>query len=163
MAAFISNLQTLRHSMDLAKDRIEGTVTDRYRKAVRIVLKDLAANTPQWSGDLAASWQVVVGKGAKAAYPEYTPLKSDFSRQLAPKWKGDGTAVDLALQRAEFDIASIRWNSHVSIVNVSKTLTEGEGGPPLTDERQLRPGNFIKGDFMAVKYVAHKYAMAGGL
>lgn len=158
MVAFVSNLSAIKHSIDMAKAKIEHTVTAQIQGVVAMMLKDLAMNTPQWSGDLAASWQVVVGKGATPSNNGYTGFKATGRYVYPPPhFKGDPDAIGFALMANMADIASIRWNSNISIVNNSQTLTVGKDGPPLTSQAQLRDGNFISGDFMAVKYVAQKY------
>ena len=163
MRPMVSNLQAFKHSLEAVDARLKNGYTKAYQAHVTKMLKDLVLNTPQWSGDLAASWQVVVGSKAQAVPHGYTMLK-DTAYMTKPqegadrKSIGDTGAWGLAYANNMEAIASIRWNSHVSIQNVSKTLTVGNpDGHPLVDEGQLRPGNFIEGDFMAVQYVAMKY------
>jgi hypothetical protein len=153
MASGIRNLQSFEKAIGRAKARLEGNVTSRYRDFVAKVLHDLALNTPQWSGDLAASWQVVVGKGASAEPNTVTALKHTpmLPRQLA-KFKGHDNAVNYAMQRNEFALQSIRWNSNVKIVNTNPTADIIESG--IT---RLRPGNYIPGDIMATATVMAKY------
>lgn len=158
---FVSNLEAFKKSLSAAQGRAQGTVTRRYRNYVTNILHDLAANTPQWSGDLAASWQVMVGaKNQVAMDIGPTPFKAEDGKwwEQIPKAIGSDEAVKYALRMNKTAIDSIRWNSIVTIQNVSNTLTEGddEGGP--LQESDLRPYNFIPGDFMAVHFVADKYS-----
>lgn len=150
MVAFVSNLSAIKHSIDMAKAKIEHTVTEQIRGVVTMMLKDLAMNTPQWSGDLAASWQVVVGKSVSPIHLGDTPFKQRPYKYPPPHSKGDPEAVGFALIQNQGEIASIRWNSTISIQNVNPTEA-------VINETNLRPGNFIRGDIMAVKYVAQKY------
>lgn len=158
MTALVKGLQGFQNTVMAARARAQGHVTARYQRLVREMLKDLAKNTPQWSGDLAASWQVMVGANNQVAVDlGYTYLKgeSDF---VNPKWIGDKDAVEHALQANRDAIAKIRWNSHVSIQNASQTLTDGDRGDNPLNEDNLRPGNFIPGDIMATALVAAKYS-----
>ena len=61
--SMISNLGSFKKTLAYHKRRIKETATQRVQRFTKDVLIDLAKNTPQWSGDLAASWQVVVGEG----------------------------------------------------------------------------------------------------
>lgn len=158
MVAMVKGLQGFQHTVMAARARAQGHITARYQRLVRDMLKDLAKNTPQWSGDLAASWQVMVGANNQVATdPGYTYLKDEVAA-VDPKWKGDKAAVEHALQVNRDAIAKIRYNSHVSIQNVSQTLTEGDRGDNPLDEKSLRPGNYIPGDVMATALVASKYS-----
>ena len=149
----VSNLQAFRNSIKAAKGRLDGTVTDRYRKFVKQVLRDLAMQTPQWSGDLAASWQIVSGSSQIPLDTGVTPFKVTAYRSIEPKQMGDRAAVNYALQANELILRSLRWNSVVSLQNTNSTLNE------LTEE-QLRVVNrpAIPGDLMAVKQVAAKWS-----
>jgi len=149
MGAFISNLNAVKFSIDQAKAKLEGTVNAQMRGVVSLMLRDLATNTPQWSGDLAASWQVVVGG---ETYPlGQTGFKSNPIVRPAPHFKGDSEAVNYAMEMNAGMLSQIRYNKKISIVNNNPTVDA------IETEGQLRPGNFISGDFMAVKYVAQKY------
>lgn len=154
MGAFISNMNAVKHSIDQAKVNLKNTVSSQMRGVVTLMLRDLAANTPQWSGDLAASWQVVVG--GEMAPIGYTGFKQVPYEHPAPHFKGDREAVDYTIQMNAGMLKQIRYNRSISIVNNNPTIAaiEVAGG-----EAWLRhsPDNFIAGDFMAVKYVAQKY------
>lgn len=150
MVAFVSNLSAIKHSIDMAKARLKGEVTAQIQGVVTMMLKDLAMNTPQWSGDLAASWQVVVGKGVSPIHLGDTPFKRRPYEYPPPHFKGDSGAVGFAMMQNQGEIASIKWNSTISIQNANPTEA-------VINESNLRRGNFISGDIMAVKYVAQKY------
>lgn len=147
--AFISNLNAVKHSINLVKAKLEGEVNSQMRGVVGLILQDLATNTPQWSGDLAASWQVEVS-GESAPIGE-SGLKQDPYEYPAPHFKGDREAVDITMANNAGMLSQIRYNKQISIVNNNPTVDA------IVTEGQLRPNNFIPGDFMAVKYVAQKY------
>jgi hypothetical protein len=155
--AGVKNLNAFMSAMERAKTNLKSTVTQRYQKFVFLVLQDLALNTPQWSGDLAASWQVVTGaKGSPTPLPA-TGFKANLPGKgyewPAPHQKGDRPAVDYALVNNSFIIESIRWNSKVSIQNINPTQDK-------LSEEALRPVNRpeISGDIMAAAYVAARWS-----
>jgi hypothetical protein len=160
MTALISNLQSFNKTLKYANARVEHKATEYYRNFVRSLLRDLALHTPQYSGNLAASWQVVVGKAGQAE-PMFENIVDERYWKAIPeddvKWMGDTRAVKAALKYNEPAIQSIRWNSHVFIANTYPALEDGE-----IAEIGLRQGNYIEGDFMAVSYVAQKYSHKTG-
>ena len=152
----ITNLASFKRTVANLKEQVKGTATSRYQNFVTAVLTDLAKNTPQWSGDLAASWQVVVGRGSTPDARNMF-IKSVPYERPAPHSKGDMEAVNVALNFNREAIGSIRWNSIVSLANSNRTVGEirVKGG-----DAWLRPANrpSIPGDIMAVAFVAHKYS-----
>lgn len=152
----ISNLSDFKNTINAAKGRIDGTVTKRYRALVTNILKDLAQYTPQATGDLAASWQVVVGASQEAHDLGPTPFRPVRGTFMPAVYQmGSKPARDYTLAINEFVIQSIRWNSKVSIQNANPTAQE-------IDPSRLRPGNFVvREDFMALSLVAARYSRRG--
>lgn len=163
----VTNLSAFTNKIERAKKSMTGQVTAKYKKAVGRVLEDLALNTPQWSGELAASWQVVVGsKGeATARYRGFNKEDTTFEAGYngAQYNMGDRPAVTIALGNNKADIESIRWNSKVSIVNANPTsrfqaanFRRAEVGehPGMRDVNRPR----IAGDFMGVQFVKQKWS-----
>lgn len=163
MVALISNLQSFNKTIKYAHARVEHKATAYYKGFVTLMLTELASHTPQYTGSLAASWQVVVGKNGRPI-PDHAVrdmIDEDWHHRVDAKWIGDPIAVELALQENEEAINSIRWNSHVIIVNTHPGLTGSEGDP--IDPFALREGNFVsREDFMAVSYVASRYSHQNG-
>lgn len=158
--AFVNNLTSFQRTIAREKAKVKGTATAVYQKFVKDILTDLAKNTPQWSGDLAASWEVVVSaKGVPSGY--VSPFKR-FPHEKDPPHKiGDMDAVKYALKNNKQTIDAILWNNIVSVVNFNPTIKAIETAYENSANKGrewLRPGNYIKGDFMAVNFVAHKYA-----
>ena len=163
----IKNLSAFTGKIERAKKSMEGQVTAKYKRFVTRILEDLALNTPQWSGELAASWQVVVGsKGqAEARYRGFSKADTAYERGYGgAEYKlGDRPAVDISLMNNDSAIESIRWNSKVSIVNTNPTerfqaanfrrAQDGET-PAMRDENRPK----IAGDFMGVQYVKQKWS-----
>lgn len=165
--AGITGLESFRKHIDTLKKNVQGQITLRYRAYVKSMLYDLAVNTPQWSGDTAASWQVVAGKGSQAESVKsglkVTPWRSLRGNE---KQMGDMEAVNLAMQRNEGNIAAIKWNSHVSIVNNNPAMRlMVEGKVLLRDVNRGGASGFReRPDFTMVavlSYVHDKYSYKG--
>lgn len=163
MVALISNLQSFNKTIKYAHAKVEHKATAYYKGFVTLMLTELASHTPQYTGTLAASWQVIVGKGAQPI-PDHMVLdliNEDWRNSSDIKWIGDEEAVAIALRENEEAINSIRWNSHVYIINTHPGLTGSDGD--FIDPFELREGNFVsREDFMAVAYVASKYSHKNG-
>jgi hypothetical protein len=152
---YVNNLASFSRTIVREKARVKGTATAVYQKFVKDILTDLAKNTPQWSGDLAASWEVVVSaNGVPSGYT--SPFKSFPPAYPAPHEKGDMEAVKYAISNNKQTIDAIRWNNIVSVVNMNPTIKL------IGDGSKLRPGNYIPGDIMAVNFVAHKWSHKRG-
>ena len=157
----ISNLASFKRTIEYEKARVKGQATKRYQKFVTAILTDLAKNTPQWSGDLAASWEVVIGAGGEAS-PHYdTPFKQRPHQRPAPFFRGDMPAVKYTLMVNKFAIDTLKWNNKVSVVNNNPTLHQIQKHAP-TGDGWLRPRNFISGDILATAFVAHKWGTTRG-
>lgn len=152
----VANLASFKRTIENLKEGVKGTATTRYKKFVTAILTDLAKNTPQWSGDLAASWEVVVGAGGEASTHHDTPFKQRPQQYPAPFFRGDMPAVKYALMVNSFAIDTIKWNNKVKIVNTNSTLRAIKA-KSSTGDGWLRPRNYISGDIMAVNFVAHKW------
>lgn len=135
------------------KARLKQRASDYVQKTVKSVLRDLVLNTPQWSGNTAASWTVVTNQ-AGAASP-YSALFQEDWQEVDPRWIGDKRAWNEAWAENKATIESIKWNTKVSIKNRAPFADELATDPAA--ESQLRPGNFIPGDVMAIKKVTAKY------
>lgn len=166
---FVNNLASFKRTIAYEKARVRGEATKVYKGFVKAMLTDLAKNTPQWSGDLAASWEVVVGAGGQPTAYHQTPFKSNPIEYPAPYFKGSMEAVKYALYVNSFAIDTLTWNNIVSIVNVNPTVKAIGNGVENTNRAlpgkkrtSLRPGNYIPGDIMAVNFVAHKWAHRRG-
>jgi hypothetical protein len=153
-------LNNFRNSIEGRKASIEKRANAAFREYVADVLTELSLNTPQWSGDLAASWRVKAqgSSGTRsvrtAGYYGQTPFKQNPYDSPAPFRKGSMPAVDYALARNTDVINTIYYNTRVTIYNDNPT------GDTIT-ESGLRPGNFIPGDIMAIAHVTYKFRIAG--
>ncbi len=122
----ITGLENFKNSVLRSRARLKENVTHRYQVLVTDILKQLVNNTPKWSGDLAASWEVQVGKdnqgNRQGGYTSLKVVPFEFPRPQA------GDSLGYALAANSGAIKSIRWNSYVSIQNHSPTLSVGDSG-----------------------------------
>lgn len=137
------------------RERLKGGATAFVRAQVSFALRELARNTPQWSGSLASSWYVDLHYRMTPTYQE--PLDEEAWKEIDPRWIGDRRAVaEVMANNAEL-LKAIRWNAKVSIVNVHPLAgTFAIGNPASPEVKGLRKGNFIPDDVMAIKLVAQR-------
>jgi hypothetical protein len=162
MSVKISGIEALRKRILNVSTKAEVSATKVLQIRTEKVLKELVLNTPQWSGSTAASWNVEI-----AAYPASKALYKVVSRELTSekaitgawreqspvRFKGDADAYAVSAYWNASRIKSIRYNSKVSIVNVSPISDELATNPDF----KLRPGNFIPGDYLAIQHTINKF------
>lgn len=158
MSVKISGIEALKKRVRNVTTKASTSATALLKNRTRLILKDLVTHTPQWSGSTAASWVVEI-----AAFPasKYHYKFSESQLRSSPNWKeqspvrsiGNTAALDVSLQINNDRVSSIRYNSKVSIVNVSPIADDLATSPDF----KLRPGNFIPGDYLAIKHVVNKY------
>ena len=152
----VTGLESVTRSVNAALARQKGILNRYYRSFVVEVLTELVENTPQWSGDLAASWRVQVeGVTSRTGGSSTTGFKSTPRVRPAPHFRGDEPALVYALMVNSDVIESIRYNSRVTIFNDNPTADAINN--PWSEELWLRPNNFIPGDVMAVAHAISKY------
>ena len=152
----VTGLDGFRNSLEAALARQVGRINHNYRLFVIDVLSELVENTPQWSGDLAASWRVAAsGVTQRTGGTNKSPFKADPYEYPAPHFRGDKEALDYVLYTNSSVIDSIRYNTHVTIFNANKTGQIIDN--PWMEELWLRPGNFIAGDVMAIAHTIAKF------
>lgn len=149
MVMEVRNLRQFLNGVVAERARLEGKVTQKYQQYVTKVFKDLVSHSPQWSGHLAANWNVVLtNDSAPGVYPWKV---DDYSRPVFQM--GDPAAIGFALGRAEPKIKSMRWNTKVTFVNPVPYASEIEDDPG-----RLRPVNLVSGQVVLARYIAQKYS-----
>lgn len=159
MALVIFGLNKYIRKTEKQKERIKVGAAEFTRRKVRAVLRDLVLNTPQWSGNTAASWKIELNY-LDTDYTQsslYLGSDDDAWRNIinSPKFKGDKEAWTVALAANIKALEAIRYNSQIRIVNVG--VYAGELATAPERELKLRSGNYIQGDVMAVKTVTFKH------
>lgn len=159
-----TGLNNYKKKTEKQKALLATKATELVRKRTRTVLRYLVLNTPQWSGNTAASWRIDLNYKPANTEPSRLYDESieeafaDGSYKLPDgglKFIGDEGAWKEALAMNAEHFKAIRWNANVRIVNVSfagNALAEG-----VIEEKELRPGNYIPDDVMAVKSAALKF------
>lgn len=140
--------------------QIKNGAANFVRKQTKTILKDLVLNTPQWSGNTAAMWQIetpsveVNAKNTKFA-------REDWWNIVPESFKGDTEAWKVALANAQPALKSIRYNSTIKIVNTAPYADELATLPE--EDLKLRKGNYIPGDVMAVNLATAKYKLSSNI
>lgn len=140
------------------RERLKNGATNYVKDTVRKVLKELVLNTPQWTGNTAASWAIHVTGGTLAGHP--TVFYTEGWEDAIPRFKGDPQAWAVARQENMRSFEAIRWNSKIKIINNAPFADELATMTDAEASKLLRPNNYIRGDVMAVQTVAMKYKMS---
>lgn len=135
------------------KELLKKKPSEYVRQMTKRILTELVLLTPQWSGNTAASWKVVTS--SSPASTAQSKLYTEDWQNITSKFRGDKEALQIALAENAAALAGIRYNSKIKIINVAPFADELATDPYI--ENQLRTGNFIPGDVMAVKTVTAKY------
>lgn len=130
------------------------------RQQTTKVLKDLVLNTPQWSGNTAASWQIET-PSVPVSYEPTALAVEDWKDVENPSFIGDAKAWKEALANAQPALKSIRYNSTIQLKNTAPFSDELATLPE--EELKLRKGNYIPGDVMAVYLATSKYKLSSNV
>jgi hypothetical protein len=157
MKASLSGLNAFVKKTKKQQAQIKQGAGSFVRNKVKVILKDLVLNTPQWSGNTAASWRVDLNY--KPAVEGLTRLALDNWQEFSgePSFKGEEEAWVAALAINQGHLAAIKYNSVIRIVN---NAPYAEDLATRTEvDLKLRQGNYIPGDVMAIRTVAAKYKL----
>lgn len=160
------NLSEFNSAIDAALTALERDVTHAFRGFSLTVFRELVENSPQWSGNLAANWNV----GINAPAGEYNelvdkrgawyghadqPSRGDFD----PRVRGHAYAVGVAMGRNLPRLRAIGLRDRVHISNETAYLMQVEDD--VSDEGEspyIRPENKIDGVVALREYVQLKYS-----
>lgn len=159
MSVKISGIESLKRRIQNVTTKTAVSATTLLKHRTRLILNELVLHTPQWSGSTAASWVVEIATYPASKY-HYNfaaiRLKTDqghWKAQNPVRKIGNLDALAVSKDANNERIASIRYNSKVSIVNVSPIADEIATNPSF----KLRPGNFLPGDYLAIKHTVNKF------
>lgn len=158
MSVKISGIELLQKKIRSIPEKAKKSSTALLKHRTWRVLQELVLNTPQWSGATAASWVVEI-KAYPASKYHYTAAENelkdavDWFNQSKVRRIGDLSAYLVAKESNYERIASIRYNSKISITNMSPIADELATNPDF----ELRPGNFLPGDYLAIKHTVTKF------
>lgn len=146
-------LDRLKVKLKVVGKMLEHKAANRIQAAAMDVLVTAASMTPQWSGDTAASWQIVLDENA----PDRgrTVLWQPFWwMNEHPSLRGDEGAIDIARSVGGYSIKDIKWYDYVRLVNGSQDAESISKKP----DSEFRNGNYIPADVMAVAYLTSRYS-----
>lgn len=152
--------------VDACEELAEGALRGICSEAFELIVR----GTPEWTGNLAASWKLTVG--APAAWYDPTIFKSTgWDRLSAP---GDHTpspfsrqtpneaAIHYALSIAREQITFVRLGADVFITNNAPYSVEVETNLRAADGRAfLRPVNLVDGRVEMLNAAADKFGDMG--
>lgn len=162
MSIKISGIESLKHRIRNVTTKTSVSATALLKRRTGLILKELVLHTPQWSGSTAASWIVEIATYPASKYHyklAENELKSpeakqgDWLKQAPIRQIGHPDAMRAAMDVNRDRISSIRYNSKVSIVNVSPIADEMATNPDF----HLRPGNFLPRDYLAIQHTVNKF------
>ena len=153
----VDNLERFILSLQAEKARLDKRVTKTYQEFVAQAFQDLLLHTPQYSGQMAASWHILLtNENAPSHVGWYKKGQTGrfYGGHYEPVEMGDGEAISEAWDRAEIKIGKIRWNTKVSFVNTDPLAPAVQANlinPPV------RPVNLVDGAVAMAAYVRHRY------
>lgn len=159
MSVKISGIESLKKRIKNVTTKTSVSATAMLKHRTRLILNELVLNTPQWSGSTAASWVVEIASYPASKYHftyaenQLKSDKSDWRKQSPVRKIGDVDALLVSKQINDERISSIRYNSKVSIRNMSPIADELATDPDFS----LRPGNFLPGDYLAIQHTVNKF------
>lgn len=159
MSVKISGIEALKKKIQNVTTKTAVSATGLLKRRTGLVLRELVLNTPQWSGSTAASWVVEIATYPASKYHykfAASQLKADLGswRSQNPVRRiGNTDVLNVSKDVNSERIASIRYNSKISIVNMSPIADELATDPDF----KLRPGNFLPGDYLAIKHTVNKF------
>lgn len=162
----VNNLSEFNSALDSALAAMEREVTHALRGFTVTVFRELVENSPQWSGNLAANWNI----GINSESTEYTELSdktgswyghSDQQHHgdFQPFVRGAPYAVGVAIGKNLPRTRAIGLRDTVFINNNTPYLDHVEADE--SDEGKspyIRPENKIDGVVALREYVRAKYA-----
>lgn len=162
MTIRIKGLDDFKRKLKMDQLRLERRVTNAIQNLVWDVFTDLAVITPQWSGNMAANWFIVLGSDPTPdAIPynvgEFWPVtRGMLDNGFFPNQQGDEEAINASMSREYNKIKRIRWNSKIRIVNPVDYADKVEGGDEDTPIRAVNfTGNY--GRVALETYINVKY------
>jgi|GEM_PF-4835312 len=160
----IQGLRSWQRSIQAEKARATGQVTKQYQEFIKKVFEDLVLHTPQWSGNLAANWQVRLtadGPATRVNWYKKNHTGGFKDKTYEPVQIGDGEAPYAAIERALPQIEKMHWNTKVRFENAVAYAEEVSVGIG-PKKKELRPMHVPPFEMMTY-YVINKYSRGGVL
>lgn len=145
-----SQIDTFLAEVEREQLAFNNQISLRFREWVRAIFYDIVELTPQWSGNLAANWNIST---SSLGNPEETiPAKAymwPLPLYVEPHKRGDPEAVGIS--KARFDDAEFGYSNQVYIYNPVEIAPAVEA-----QSIHIRGVNLVDG---RVAMIAHAYAV----
>lgn len=140
----LTNLAQFNEGLDRWLDEVEDLATDAFRGLVAKALKFVVLGTPEWSGNLAASWRITFG-GPAAGYVETVFKEAEFGGPAAgakepfSRISPNYAAVHYAYVIAKRQLPYVRLDSNVVISNPAPYYM------PVELDKNSKGASFVRG------------------
>jgi hypothetical protein len=164
----IENIGEVFAGLDLWVEACEELADHTFRGLVGQTFRYVIEGTPEWSGDLVASWRITVGAPA-AGYSE-TPFKEASLGGLAinpepySRVMPNAAAIRYAMSIASSQLPQVHLGSEVFISNPSPYAQEVEDNAKAGSGRTfIRPVNLVDGRVEMAHAAVQKFDSLGEL
>lgn len=163
----VENLAEVMMGIDQWVEAVEDLADTTFRGLTAKAFRYILEGTPEWTGDLVASWRITIGAPASG----YTPTifkeaelgglvinPEPFSR-VTP----NHAAVQYALSIAKGQLAFVTLGTEVYISNPSPYAQQVEDNQKASGNSFIRPVNLVNGRVEMVHAAADKFNALGEL
>lgn len=157
------NVNKLRMSiarLQQVRKKVADTADGIYRQKIYYLLEAGVRVSPQFSGDFASNWFIVVDGNMPSykRWPQKAGLDRDGKMLLNSTAQnvhkaGDPEAVSYALARAAGTLKGVTRKNKVHIVNATELTTDGTHMTGPDGTVNLRPENIIPGHVRIETYI----------
>lgn len=153
--------QNLKNLAKLRK-KVGETADKRFRQKLFYLFERAVKVTPQYSGDWASNWHILVEDAAGKPY-KMLPMKADMQqawlradgaiKRFSPRHAGHPVAVTFAMARARAALGKVTRTSKVRLYNPTPLSTDGQNVTGLDGTKALRPYNVIPDNLKIESYL----------
>ena len=141
-----SQIDSFLRSLDLAMLEFDQQISTAFEGWTKTIFKDIAINSPQWSGDLSANWTYAIGYADESYSPIPNKIENDQHWSKADVFqRGAYPAVGIALEK----LTSVKptWRDTVWIANNTPIAGQVEA-----QTVKIRPVNLVMGQVAMIQY-----------
>lgn len=163
----IDNLGEVLTGIDLWVEACEDLADETFRGLTAKAFRYIVEGTPEWSGDLVASWRITIGAPATGYSPTIfkeadlggLPINPEPFSRVTP----NQAAVHFALSIAKGQLAYVTLGSEVYISNPSPYAQQVEDNQKASGSSFIRPVNLVDGRVEMVHAASDKFGALGEL
>lgn len=160
-----SKLATSIKSLALVRKKVADTADKRFSQKLYYLYERGVTISPQYSGDFASNWNIVVDGNMPVYKPwpgkldamvsRHDHANGTFSYAAQPHQAGDLEAVTTALARGRAQLKGVTVKSRVHLVNATELRVDDTGHlmQGLDGVERLRPENIIPGGTSIEVYI----------